>query len=64
MADSELVDSDTFLEYSKDNEANAVIYGLGSGMLLSANAFIGSGDAGRVLIGTAFAEKGRSEDMR
>jgi hypothetical protein len=57
------VDRVELLECSKYNEAKAVIYGLGSGMLLSANVFIGSGDVARVWTGTAFAEKGRSEDI-
>lgn len=57
-------DTDKVVECSRVKGAKAVIYGFGSGMLLSANALMGSGDAERCLIGTAFAEKGRRDDIR
>ena len=62
MADSGVTDK--VVECSRVKGANAVIYGVGSGMLLSANALMGSGDAERCFIGTALAEKGRREDIR
>jgi hypothetical protein len=64
MADSGTGDTDKVVECSRIKGANAVIYGFGSGMLLSANALMGSGDADRLLIGTALAEKGSREDIR
>lgn len=57
-------DTDRVVECSRVKGANAVIYGVGSGMLLSANALMGSGDADRCLIGRALAEKGSREDIR
>lgn len=55
-------DTDRVVKCSRVRGANAVIYGVGSGMLLSANALIGSGDVERCLIGTALAENGSRED--
>lgn len=60
----EASETDRVVECSRVRGANAVIYGLGSGMLLSANALMGSGDVERCLIGMALAEKGKREDIR
>lgn len=62
--DSESIGAEIEVEYERSRGAKMVRCGLESTDSFRTNGFIGSGDAGRDFTGTAFAEKGRSEEIK
>jgi hypothetical protein len=57
-------DAEIVVEYDRSRGAKMVRYGFGSASSFSTKGFVGSGDTERGFTGTAFAEKGRRDDIR